>query len=151
MKVETFVEELGHMMPGQVRIEVASSDGVADSHRTVFEGACGFDGLQDDVLADEILGFTVNQVFAEDGVTVLFVCMGGAKCPHCGSDLAEVGVVELKGFVAYPGGDGRLGIRAERSQLDDVEGYRCGNCSGALVWIDEDDSTVFVGMGEESD
>lgn len=54
-----------------------------------------------------------------------------SRCPHCWSDLAESGVVELRGFHAMPNEEGMYN-RNEAQQLWDIEGIVCGNCSEEL-------------------
>ncbi len=52
-------------------------------------------------------------------------------CPHCGDDLAESGVVELRWFHAMPNEEGMYN-RNEAQQLWDIEGIVCGECSEEL-------------------
>ena len=62
-------------------------------------------------------------------------CKDYLRCPECGSDLSEVGVVELRGFFCYPDGIGAIDFEETNyHQCDDVEDYICAKCNAKLEW-----------------
>ena len=68
------------------------------------------------------------------------------ECPHCGRDLEEVGVIELRGYLEYPNADGEIPFDNRLNRpCDDTEGYLCGHCSEELDWDDKEYATVIHG------
>lgn len=69
------------------------------------------------------------------------------ECPYCGSDLTEVGVVELVGYVQYPNRSGVIPYEGNTARrLDDTEGYRCVHCCEELDFEEIDDATKIFGI-----
>lgn len=59
------------------------------------------------------------------------------KCPHCGADLQEYGVLEIQANGVDVDAEGRIAYEAERRPLDEVEGYVCSVCNGRLEFEDD--------------
>lgn len=70
----------------------------------------------------------------------------GVRCRHCGKDLEEVGVIELRGYLEYPDAKGEIPFDNRLSRpLDDTEGYRCAHCNAELSFSDGQESTKVFG------
>lgn len=59
------------------------------------------------------------------------------KCPHCGADLQEYGVLEIQASGVDVDAEGRIAYEAKRRPLDEVEGYACSVCNRRLDFEDD--------------
>ena len=66
------------------------------------------------------------------------------NCPHCGINLEENGVYELRVYYHYPESDGT--IMAGGGSFEETR-FECANCGGCLKFRDADDSDAIQIIG----